>query len=93
LLQTRTDKGRLPVFGRAKMFFFEKRYRYGKIRWLISRILQDTINKKDVEDLIMKELGPIIGFKFAENIVKSMLKKDENKDRRVIEDWMKKLDD
>ena len=74
------------------MFFFEKRYRYGKIRWLIGRLLQDTINKKDVEDLIMNELAPIIGFKFAENMVKAMLKNDENKDRMAIEEWTKKLD-
>jgi hypothetical protein len=75
------------------MFFFEKRYRYGKIRWLIGRVLQDTINKKDVEDLIMNELAPIIGFKFTENIVKAMLKNEENKDLRAIEEWMQKLDD
>jgi len=71
----------------------EKTYKEDSVRYVLLQILQKTIDRKTLKFFIEKEIKPIVGKDFINQMYTALNLKDIQVDDNELDRWMEALDE
>lgn len=77
-----------PFSKKKKEPIHEKKYDIHTVEYVISKILQGTIDRKALEEALNEDLKPIVGQAVVNSVFAKLNRQDRKFDKKEIQKWL-----